>query len=243
MTNRVSELSPINNERVSSARVAGLGLLLMAIIAFIANFFVLENLIIPGDAVTTANNIIANESSFRGGIIGFIIVIILDVLVAWALYIFLKPINKNLALLAAWFRLVFAAIFGVALYHLLYALQLLSGADYLKVFETDQLHAQVMLSIDAFKIGWLVGLVFFGLHLLVIGYLVFKSGFIPRILGILLIIAGFGYLIDSFAHFLLSNYDDYKEMFLMIVAIPGIIGEMSLMLWLLIKGVKVQPKQ
>jgi preprotein translocase subunit Sss1 len=240
MAIRNLETSPTINERAASARVAGLGLLIMAILAFFANFFVFEKLIIPGDTVTTVNNIIANESLFRWGIIGFLIAIILDVLVAWALYIFLKPVNKNLALLAAWFRLVYAAIFGVALYNLLNVLQLLSGADYLKVFATDQLHAQVMLSIDAFRITWLVGLVLFGCHLLVLGYLVFKSGYMPRIIGILLIIAGFGYLIDSFAHFLLPNYSDYKTIFLMIVAIPGMIAEISLLFWLLFKGLKVQ---
>jgi hypothetical protein len=239
MTNHIAETLPMKNERATSARIAGFGLLLMAVLAFFANFFVLEKFIIPGDAVKTVNNIIANESLFRWGIVSFIIVITLDVLVAWALYIFLKPVNKNLALLAALFRLVFAAIFGMVLYNLLNVLQLLSGADYLKVFETDQLHAQVMLSIDAFNIGWKVALVFFGFYMFLIGYLAFKSGFMPRILGIILIITGFGYLIDSFANFLLPNYTDYETIFLMIVAIPGIIGEISLMFWLLIKGVKL----
>jgi hypothetical protein len=160
-----------------------------------------------------------NELLFRCGIVSFIIVVILDVLVAWALYIFFKPVNNNLALLAAWFRLVFLAIWG------------------------SVLHAQVMLFIESFRIGWVIGLVFFGLHLLVIGYLMFKSGFMPKIVGVLLIISAFGYLIDSFAHFLLSNYTDYELIFLLIVAVPGIIAELSLCFWLLIKGVKVQQTQ
>jgi hypothetical protein len=240
MTHRIAEALPIKNERVTSARIAGFGLILMAILAFFANFFVLESLIIPGDAATTANNIMDNELLFRVGIISFIIVLILDVLVAWTLYIFLKPVNKNLALLAALFRLIYTTIFGVALCHLLNVLQLLSGADYLKVVGTDQLHAQVMLSVDEFSNEWLIGLVFFGLHLLVIGYLIFKSGYMPRILGILLIIAAFGYLLDSFAHFLLLNYTDYETTFLLIVAVPGIVAELSLCFWLLIKGVHVQ---
>ena len=238
MSNLIYEIVTIKNEKAISARIAGIGLLLMALLAIFANFFVIESLIIPGDATTTANNIIANESIFRWGIVSFIIVIILDVFVAWALYIYLNPVNKHIALLAAWFRLSFLAIWGSVIYNLLNVLQLLNGANYIKVFGTDQLHAQVMLSIDSFKIGWLVGLVFFGLHLLVIGYLVFKSGFMPRILGIMLIIAGFGYLIDSFAHFLLSDYDDYKAIFLTIVAVPGVIAEMSFSFWLLIKGRK-----
>lgn len=82
-----------------------------------------------GDAATTANNIMANELLFRSGIDSFMIVVILDVAVAWALYILLQPVNRNLAMLAAWFRLVYAAIFGIALHNFLSVLQLLSGAD------------------------------------------------------------------------------------------------------------------
>ncbi|TFE22717.1 DUF4386 domain-containing protein [Cohnella luojiensis] len=231
MTNRITETSP----RIF-AKVAGFGLLLMAMHAMFANFFVLEGLIIPGDAATTANNIIANDLLFRSGIISFIIVLLLDVVVAWALYIILIPVNKNLSLLAAWLRLIYTAIFGIAIYHFLNVLELLSGADYLTVFETDELHAQVMLSINAFSNIWLIGLIFFGLHLLVVGYLAFKSGYMPRILGVVLMVACFGYLIDSFAHFLLSNYTDYEAIFLLIVAVPGVIGELFLAFWLLFKG-------
>jgi len=122
------------------ARLAGSGLLIMAILAIFSNFFVIESLIILGDGEKTANNIITNELLFRSGIVSFIIVLILDVLVAWALYILLKPVNKNLALLAAWFRLIYTAIFGLSLYNFLSVLQLLGGADYLTVFERDQIH-------------------------------------------------------------------------------------------------------
>lgn len=236
MTNRNTEASPLYY-----SRIAGFGLLLMAILAMFANFTVLKGLIVPEDAAATAANIITNEMVFRSGFISFVIVLILDVLVAWALYILLKPVNKNLAMLAAWFRLVYTAIFGIALYHFLNVLQLLSGAEYLKVFTTDQIHAQVMLLIDAFNNGWLIGLVFFGFHLFVVGYLIVKSGgYLPRMIGIFLILASAGYLIDSLAHFLLPNYNDYKTIFLLVVAIPGVIGELSLAFWLLIKGVKVQ---
>lgn len=239
MTNRSTEASPLYY-----ARVAGLGLLLMAILAMFSNFSVLEGLIVPGDAAATANRIIANEMLFRSGFISFVIVLILDVLVAWALYVLLKPVNKNLAMLAACFRLVYTAIFGIALSNFLNVLPLLSGAEYLTVFTKDQIHAQVLLLIDAFNNGWLIGLVFFGCHLLVVGYLIVKSGgYLPRIIGIFLIIASVGYVIDSTAHFLLPNYTDYKTIFLLIVAIPGVIGELSLAFWLLIKGVKVQQKQ
>jgi hypothetical protein len=176
-----------------TARFAGLVYLLIAIIAILANFFVLESLIVQGDAATTANNIMANELLFRSGIACFMVLVILDVLMAWALYILLKPVNKSFAILAAWFRLVFAAILGVALHNLLSVLQLLSGTDYLTVFETEQLQAQAMLFLNAFNNTWLIGLTVFGLHLFVLGYLVFKSGYIPRIIGILLVVSSLGY--------------------------------------------------
>ena len=229
------------NEKINAikktARFAGLVYLIIAIIAILANFFVLESLIVQEDAATTANNIMANELLFRSGIACFMVLVILDVLVAWALYILLKPVNKNLAMLAAWFRLVFAAILGVALHNLLSVLQLLSGADYLTVFETEQLQAQAMLFLNAFNNTWLIGLTVFGLHLFVLGYLVFKSGYIPRIIGILLVVSSLGYITDSFANFLLPNYANYEPIFLLIVAVPAIIAELSLTLWLLLKGI------
>jgi hypothetical protein len=232
----VEKINSIRN----TARFAGLVYLLIAILAILANFFVLESLIVPGDAATTANNIMANELLFRGGIASFMVLVILDVTVAWALYILLKPVNKSLAMLAAWFRLVFATILGIALHNFLSVLQLLSGTDYLTVFETEQLQAQAMLFLNAFNYTWLIGLTVFGLHLFVLGYLIFRSSYIPRIIGILLVVASLGYIIDSFANFLLPNYADYEAIFLLIVAVPAIIAELSLTFWLLLKGVNIE---
>lgn len=110
-------------------------------------------------------------------------------------------------------------------------MQLISGADYLNVFEIDQLQAKVMLSLSAFSDGWDIGIVFFGLHLLILGYLVYKSGFVPKIMGILLIVASAGYLVDAFGKFLLPNYDATIAMF-------TFIGELIFMFWLLLKGGK-----
>ncbi len=190
MTNRSADIS-----LRQAAIVAGGGLLIMAILAPLAEFFARQSLIVPGDAATTAHNIMANEGLFRIAICSYLIVAILDVVVAWALYVLLKPVNKSLSLLAAWFRVVYAAILGIALHNFFSVLLLLSDADYLTVFETDQLYAQVMLFLNAFSYGWLIGLVFFGLHLLVLGYLVLESDYIPKILGVLLMIAPVGYLI------------------------------------------------
>ena len=231
MSNHITALSPGR-----TARMAGFGYLIIFISGIFANFFVLQNLIVPGDAVVTAGNILTAPGLFRLGILGFIIMVIFDLLLAWLLYLLLKPVNRDISLFAAWFRLVNATIFGLALYHLFGVLQLVSGADYLKVFDPGQLYAQVMLSLTAFNHTWLIGLIFFGFHLILLGYLIIRSGYIPKILGILLFIAAFGYLIDSFANFLLSNYAEYQTIFMLIVVVPGIIGELSFTIWLIWKG-------
>jgi hypothetical protein len=217
----------------SAAVVAGLGLLLMAALAPFANFYVLGNLVVANDANATANNILASLGLFRIGIIVFLVVAVLDVIVAWALYVLLEPVNKSLSRLAAWFRLVYAAVFAVALLPLLNILQLLGGAAYLKAFETNQLHAQVMVSLGAFHAGFDLGLVLFGFHLLFLGYLVFNSEALPKWLGILISIAGLGYLIDSFGKFLIPNYNISIAMF-------TFIGEFLLIFWLLWWGMKRQ---
>ncbi|MFC2088530.1 DUF4386 domain-containing protein [Calditrichota bacterium] len=227
-----------SNQKIS--KLAGFGYLIIFITGIFSNFFVLENLIIPGDAATTANNIVGNDLLFRIGILSFILMVIFDVVLSWALYILLKPVNKNLSLLSGWFRLVNSTIFGIALIHLFNVLQILSGAEYLNAFNTNQFHAQVMLNFNLFNTTWLVGLAFFGLHLLILGYLIYKSGYIPKFMAIFLIVAAIGYLIDSFANFILPNYVDYKDIFMMIVVVPAIIGELSLTFWLLFKGVKDQ---
>ena len=116
----------------TAATVAGLGLLVMAILAPIVQFGVLQKLVIPGNAETTIENIMASATLFRTGIFIFLVVAILDVVVAWALYILLKPVNKRLSLLAAWFRVVYAAIFAVSLGNLLNVSQLLAGAGNLR---------------------------------------------------------------------------------------------------------------
>jgi len=234
MTNRIADMS-----LRKAARVAGLAYLIIFILGGFTNFIARDNLIVAGDAATTASNIMASESLFRMGIAGGVIVLAADAVVAWALYIFLKPVNKSLSLLAAWFRLLFVAIAGINLLNLLIVLLLLSGADYLTVFETGQLQAQVMLFLGAHEFGINISWVFFGLHILVLGYLIFKSDYIPQILGVLLIVASLGYFINSFASFLSPTYAD-NEANLLVVAVPAIIAELSLTLWLLIKGGSIQ---
>jgi hypothetical protein len=221
------------------ARIAGIGYLVIFITGIFANFFILEGLVISGDAARTFKNIVENGTQFRIGVLSFILMVIFDVVLTWALYVLFKPFNKNLALFSAWFRLVNCAIFGVALFHLFDVMNIASGADYLLAFDENQLQAQLMLSVNAFNYTWLVGLVFFGIHLFVLGYLILKSNFVANFIGILLMVAAIGYLADSFAQFMMTNYEDYKSILSMVVIIPGVVGELSLTLWLLIKKLKI----
>lgn len=214
----------------AAAAVAGLGLLVMAVLAGLS-FAAFESLVVPADAATTARNIVDHELLFRSLICGFLIVVVLDVVVAWALYVFLGPAGRSLALLAAWFRVVYAAVFAAALSNLFVAVRLPAGAYSLQAFTTGQSNAQVMVSVNAFNDGWDAALVLFGLHLLLLGYLIFKSGYVSRAIGILVMVASAGYLIDSFGGFLSAGYDAN-------IAVFTFFGEVVLMGWLLWKAVR-----
>lgn len=227
MTNSIVDIS----ER-QAALAAGFGLLLMCFLAPIAFFSVIQNLIVPGDAETTVANIVDSQSSFRISIVLLLLVSVLDIIVAWGLFILLKPVNKSLALLTAWFRVVYAAIFAVAITNLYNVLPLLSDTGYAEIIDTEQLNIQVMLLLETYRIEWDTGLAIFGLHLFLLGYLVFKSG--PRILGVLVVLAGTGYFIDSFGKMLLPDYN-------LTIGLYTFVGEILLIFWLLRIGLKEVP--
>lgn len=223
--------------------LAAFGYLVIFVTGIFANFFILERMVIPNDATSTFNNILENTLRFRTGILSFVIMVVFDVVLTWALFLIFEPVNRNLSLLSAIFRLVNTAIFGVALFTLFNVLHLTSGAEYLNAFEPLQLHLRVLFAIENFNYIWLIGLLFFGIHLSVLGYLILKSEFVPNFIGILLMIASVGYVIDSVAHFMLANYDDFKVIFSMLVLIPGIVGELSFTLWLLIRSIKTKTQR
>lgn len=222
-----------------AAIIAGVALVLMAIVAGFAYGFVFTSLVVPGNAVVTAQNITNSEILFRAGILGWLIILILDVLVAWAVYIFLKPANKHLALLTAWLRLVYAPILGIAVLNLVYVLLLVRGADSMKAFEPHQISAQVLFFLNAFSDMWSLSLIVFGCHLLVLGYVAFTSGFIPKVFGVLLILASLCYLLTNGATLLYPHYEQYKPIVEMILSAPMAIGELAFGIWLWIKGGKI----
>jgi hypothetical protein len=208
---------------------AGVGILLMTPLALFGNFVALQRLMTPGNATQTAADIIDSEIVFRFGIVSLFLVIALDVVVACALYRALSPVSRGISLLAAVFRIVFAGVFLVAISQLAGVLRLLGNDDYLAVFTADQLRAQALLGINTFGDVWGAGLFLFGLHLLIVGYLAYRSGYVPRVLGVLLAIAGAGYVIDSFGKVLSGGSWTDISMF-------TFIGEFLLALWLVIRG-------
>jgi len=216
-----------------AALIAGIGILIMAIATPFAELVVYPKLVIPGKIEETAQNILANQGFFLAGMFAYLITFVCDVLVAWALYVLLIPVNRSLSLLTAWFRLVYAVIALFGLSKLVTVFRILSTPDYLTAFGSDQLHAQVRLLLNSFQYEWGMGLVLFGIHLGLLGYLVYRSDYIPRILGILLAIAGLGWVIDSLRPYLYPNVD---LGFIMIT----FFGELIFMLWLLVRGWKIR---
>ncbi len=229
ITNQLNETSVHK-----AALIAGFGLVIIVITAVFAEFYVFPKLIVKGDAAGTARNIIANKKLFLTGLFSYLTAFVGDVIVAWALYVFLKPVNKTVSLFTGWCRLVYTIIALIALLNLLTAWHLAKGADYLNVFESDQVHAQIMLAVEAFRYEWAFGFVFFGMHLGFLGYLAIRSVYVPKILGVLLILAGLGYLIEYNLKPLL--FPGCNTRFLMIT----FLGELIFMVWLLVKGSKLR---
>jgi hypothetical protein len=212
----------------TAAVIGGLGLLLMAILAPIAQFGVLQGVIVDGDAAATAANIAESEGMFRVAIACFLLVAVLDVVVALALYVVFRPVNAFLSGLTAMLRIVYGAMFAVSLTGLVTAAQLATGSN--------QDSAQVLASVDAFQTGWDIALAVFGTHLLLLGILVFQSGAWRGILGLLVLITSAGYLIDGWGRLLLPGYD------LMLVTFT-FVGEVVLMIWLLWESARGFPAE
>jgi len=192
--------------------IVGIGFIIMFLLALFADGFVLQSLVVPGDASTTADNIKGDWLLFGLGILGYIIILALDVIIALALYVILKSVNKNLSKLAAVLRLLYTAIMGISLF------------------------ALVLLFSNEYGYGKLIAYVFFILHVFFLGYLVFKSSYIPKALGAFLIIASFCYIILLYGEYIFSK--ELFEALFMIAIIPGTFAELSLGIWLLFRGGK-----
>jgi Domain of unknown function (DUF4386) len=215
-----------------TARMAGFLYLVLAVLSAFGLVYVPSVLIVPGDAAATANNIVTSESLFRLGFVSNLIAFTVNVFVVLLLYKLLKPVNKNIASLMVILILVGLGIAMLNEVNQFVALLLLSG-NYLTAFTAEQLQALASLSLDIYQQGFSVAHIFWGLWLFPLGYLVFKSGFLPKVIGVLLILAGVGYLVDFTLFFLFPDITVTVSNF-------TFVGELLLILWLLIKGVNVE---
>ena len=217
MNNAFVHPNPETESMRKASLTAGVGLALMVVLAPFGVFGAIGALVTRGDAARTAQNILDSEGLFRWGIASLILVVILDVVVAAGLLRLFEPVDRSLSIMAAWFRVAYGAVYLVAIIQLMVALRLLDDPS------------QALRAINAYETTWQVGLILFGVHLLLIGYLAYRSDFMPKIFGILLVIAGLGYLADGFAQVLVRDYSISVGAF-------TFVGEVALIFWLLIVG-------
>jgi hypothetical protein len=231
-------VSTISESQCKTARVAAVLYLLMVLTAPFALIYVPRKLIVPGDATATAERLRASESLVRLGIGSELFHQAVAIFLVLALYRLFKPVNEKLAVLVV----ILGALVSVPIVFLnvvseIAALILVSGADFLSVFEKQELDALAYLFLRLHEQGLVVTSVFWGLWLFPFGMLVIQSGFIPRLLGVLLIIAGSAYLASSFASLVLPRYAELVDRFAMVLAF----GELPFTLWLWIWGVRLRP--
>lgn len=220
----------------SIARIAGLfyvGTILFGLFAELVR----EGFIVSGDAAATAHNIVASEPLYRWGFAGDLIGGACYAVVTLLLYKLLRPVNAAISLLAATFSFVGIAIGAVIGLARLAPLFLLGGASYTKGFDTAQLQSAAYLALKLHGQGYLIALVFFGVYCCLIGWLVFKSGFMPKTIGVLMAIAGVCYLVNSFTSFLAPPLASVLSTFILL---PCLVGEGALTLWLVAFGVNVE---
>jgi len=214
------------------ARLAGLLWLSMVVLGLIAQFFVREKLIVPNDISTTMSNIIANEALFRLGFVSDQLMMICTILTSLVLYKLLSTVNKNLAKLMVILAISGSVINMINLLNAIAPLQLLNSEYYLNAFEVNQVQAQVMLYLDLYEQGYVIAQIFFMTWVLPLGILVYKSGFLPRIFGILFVIETLIGLISTAINFISPNIVLETNLL-----IPAAIAEISFMLWLIIRGI------
>ncbi|MGE6229991.1 DUF4386 domain-containing protein [Paenibacillus chitinolyticus] len=225
-------------EQRTAALTAGIALIVMTLAAFFSYGFVHESFMAQGDASLTFQAVTSSRTLFKAEILGWIIILICDLVVAWAFYIFLKPVHKHLSLLGAWFRLAYTAVLGTALLNLIVVLLLSGRSGYLSFVNTGQLQAYVRMYLEAFGLIWSMGLIIFGGHLLIVGILAFKSGRIPKIIGIFLLTASIGYMAVHLCNLFLPDYETLTKLLNVVFMVPMVAGELGFGVWLLARGGK-----
>jgi len=232
MKTHISDLSP-----TAYARIAGILYLIITVAAIVAHFYVPAELLVPGDAAATAENILASETLFRWGAVGGELVILLsEIILSVMLYYLLKPVNQTLSMIAAVSRLAMTAVHGLNLLNYYFVLELLKNDQLQTLFAPEQLQGLAGLFLEAHSIGFVLGIAFLVPHMFSMGILIYQSGYFPKALGILFLIAGVGYLIDTVGLLLLPDYQTTPTLIAMSIAV----AEIAFPIWLLVKGVDME---
>lgn len=219
------------------ARLGGLLYLVVILAGLFSEIFARGSLVVAGDAAATASHLRASEGLWRAGVAVELVACACTVGLAWILYGLLRVVDRNLALLMLCFDVIAIGLQAAFELNLLAALFPLGSAAYLKAFTPGQLDALAYLAVRSHTFGFGICLFFFGLVFPIRGYLIARSGFLPRVVGVLVTIAGIGYIANGFAMVLAPTIAGTLFMF---VAAPILAGEGSLCLWLLVKGVNVE---
>ena len=222
----------------TAARIAGLAYAAMFVLAVLANFVVIEGLVIADDPAATTTAIAADRGLFRLGIVGFLLIAVLDVVVAWALHVLLRDRGRDRSLLAAWLRVAYGVLLGVAVASLVHADALVA-----RVGTFELVPAQVAAALDTFDLVWQLGLFVFGLHLVVVASLLVR-GATPRGLGPLVAVTGAVYTVDALLQLGMPGYEAIAGVMLPLVAVPSVLAEGWLTGWLLLRaGRDGQPRR
>lgn len=232
MRSEQTETSPRN-----LARLCGLLYLITIALGLFEHVIVKDRILVPGNAGATAANLESMEPLWRLGIAAELFMVAFTILLTLILYVLLRPVNRELALLATFFSLVASAVEAAYSLRLVEALLPLGTAGYLEAFDPEQLHAMVALSLKAHVVGFGIALFFFGPFFLVTGYLIFRSTYLPRAIGLLYQTAGVAYLANCLVLVLAPRF---AGLAFIAMAIPVFVGEASFCLWLLFKGVDLE---
>ncbi|MDO6658638.1 DUF4386 domain-containing protein [Anaerobacillus sp. 1_MG-2023] len=224
------------NMQQKAAVFSGIALLVMIVAAVFAQGYVHSSLVVDGDAATTLRNIQASQGLFRLEVLGWLIIIIMDLIVSWGFYVFLKPFHPGYALLAGWLRFLYTAMLAIAVSHLLITNRVVQNSE---LGTSSRVAQQAMDSITAFEAIWSFGLIIFGLHLIAVALVAMNTKKIPKVISILVVIAGFSYSIIHFMYNFVPQIENVIGLLELILMAPMVIGELGFGIWLLVKGRKV----
>lgn len=225
-TNLTDQLSGLSLRQ--AALIAGFGLLVMVFCGPFVEFYVYPKYLFFDDMAKTVSNIQQNPTLFLSGVMAHFIVFVMDVIVAWALYVLFRPVNPAFSLLTAWFRVVYATISFVAVFYLFAVVRIATSPDAAALYD-NQFHAQIYTLLSLYRYIWYAALVIFGIYLLCLSGLILGSSYVPRILSIPVAIAGLGWIIDSLAPYFAPDLDLGWVFY-------TFFGELIFMLWLLTGG-------